>query len=68
VATLYGVGSANILFIPIGKKLKRKAVMASLAMEMVIIGVEGILAGLNPKIIQEKLDVFVGGGGGQASE
>lgn len=60
VATLYGVGAANIFFLPIGKKIKRKAHMDSMAREMVIIGVEGILSGLNPKVIQEKLSVFVG--------
>ncbi len=60
VATLYGVGSANIFFIPIGKKIKRKAVLDHMAREMVIIGVEGILTGLNPKVIEEKLSVFVG--------
>lgn len=59
VATLYGVGSANILFIPIGKKLKRKAVIDSIARDMVIIGVEAILMGLNPKVIDEKLGSFV---------
>lgn len=59
VATLYGVGSANIFFIPMGKKIKRKAIMDSHAREMVIIGVEGILGGLNPKVIKEKLNVFV---------
>lgn len=58
VATLYGVGSANILFIPMGKKIKRKAHMDSMAREMVIIGIEGILSGLNPKVIKEKLSVF----------
>lgn len=61
VATLYGVGFANVLFIPIGKKLKRKAVLDSMAREMVIIGIEGILSGINPKVIQEKLSAFVGG-------
>ncbi len=60
VATLYGVGSANILFIPMGKKIKRKALLDSMAREMVIIGIEGILSGLNPKVIQERLSVFVG--------
>jgi len=59
VATLYGVGFSNLFFIPIGKKIKRKAVIESMAREMVIIGVEGILSGLNPKVIQEKLSVFV---------
>ena len=60
VATLYGVGGANILFIPIGKKIKRKAQLDSMAREMVIIGVEGILSGLNPKVIEEKLRIFTG--------
>jgi chemotaxis protein MotA len=59
VATLYGVGFANIFFIPMGKKIKRKAIMDHHARSMVIIGVEGILGGLNPKVIQEKLLVFV---------
>lgn len=58
VATLYGVGSANILFIPIGKKIKRKAKLEGHLRTMVLIGVEGILSGLNPKIIQEKLSIF----------
>jgi chemotaxis protein MotA len=58
VATLYGVGSANIFGIPIGKKLKRKAMLESHAREMVIIGIDGILSGLNPKVIEEKLAIF----------
>lgn len=61
VATLYGVGSANILFIPIGKKIKRKAMLEGHARAMVAIGVEGILSGLNPKVIEEKLAVFCHG-------
>jgi len=58
VATLYGVGVSNILFIPMGKKLKRKYILEGHAREVVIIGIEGILSGLNPKVIQEKLSVF----------
>jgi chemotaxis protein MotA len=58
VATLYGVGLANILGIPIGKKLKRKLVLKNYAYEMVVIGIDGILSGLNPKVIEEKLKIF----------
>jgi len=61
VATLYGVGSANIFFIPMGKKIKRKALLEGHARAMVSIGVDGILSGLNPKVIQEKLAVFCHG-------
>lgn len=61
VATLYGVGSANIFFIPMGKKIKRKAMLEGHARAMVVIGVDGILSGLNPKVIEEKLAVFCHG-------
>ena len=61
VATLYGVGSANIFGLPIGKKIKRKAMLEDHARAMVVIGVEGILSGLNPKVIEEKLAVFCHG-------
>ena len=60
-ATLYGVGASNIFFIPMGKKIKRKAVLEGHARSMVTIGVEGILTGLNPKVIEEKLAVFCHG-------
>ncbi len=61
VATLYGVGSANIFGIPVGKKLKRKADLDKHAREMVIIGMDGILSGLNTKVIEEKLTIFCHG-------
>lgn len=61
VATLYGVGASNIFFLPIGKKIKRKAQLDGHARAMVVIGVEGILSGLNPKVIEEKLAVFCHG-------
>jgi chemotaxis protein MotA len=61
VATLYGVGSANIFFLPMGKKIKRKAILDGHARLMVVIGVEGILSGLNPKVIEEKLAIFCHG-------
>jgi len=62
VATLYGVGFANIMGIPMGKKLKRKAVLEGYAREMVIVGIDGVLNGLNPKLINEKLAIFTGQG------
>jgi len=64
VATLYGVGAANIVGIPVGKKLKRKAIIDGHARAMVVIGVEGILTGMNPKVIEQKLAVFVHDHGG----
>ncbi|MFW7379690.1 MAG: motility protein A [Oligoflexus sp.] len=65
VATLYGVGLANIFGIPMGKKLKRKLVLQNYAYEMVIVGIDGILTGLNPNLIREKLKIFVKQSGGE---
>lgn len=59
VATVYGVGGANLLFIPWGTKLKRKATQRALFKEVVKLGVVGIQEGLNPHFLQEKLEVFV---------
>ncbi len=59
VATVYGVGAANLLFIPFGTKLKRKAHMRAQAKEVVKLGVIGIQEGLNPHFLREKLEVYV---------
>lgn len=60
VATFYGVATASLIGLPIGKKLKRKAHLDHYAFTMVIIGMQGILSGLNPKVIEEKLKIFTG--------
>ena len=59
VATVYGVGLANLILIPWGAKLKRKAQQKVLMKEVVKTGVIGIQEGLNPHFLQEKLQVFV---------
>ncbi|HAR43241.1 MAG TPA: flagellar motor protein [Bdellovibrionales bacterium] len=59
VATVYGVGIANLWLIPMGTKIKRKAAQRMLTKEVVKLGVVGIQEGLNPHFLQEKLEVFV---------
>ena len=59
VATVYGVGGANLIFIPFGTKLKRKAHMRAEIKEVVKIGVVGIQEGLNPAFLREKMEVYV---------
>ncbi|MBI2711709.1 MAG: flagellar motor protein [Bdellovibrio sp.] len=59
VATVYGVGAANLYLIPWGTKMKRKASQRMIAKEVVKLGVVGIQEGLNPHFLQEKLEVFV---------
>lgn len=59
VATVYGVGFANLIFIPIGTKIKRKANMKALRAEVIKLGIAGIQEGLNPHFLKEKLEVFL---------
>jgi chemotaxis protein MotA len=59
VATVYGVGFANLIFMPMGTKVKRKAAIAQARNELIKVGVQGIQEGLNPHFLREKLEVFL---------
>lgn len=59
LATLYGVASANVLWIPFGTKLKIKVGRETMLMEMILEGVLSIQAGENPRVIKEKLMTFL---------
>jgi chemotaxis protein MotA len=59
LATLYGVGSANVLWIPFATKCKTKANKQVLLMELILEGVLSIQAGENPRVIREKLMTFL---------
>lgn len=58
-ATLYGVLLANLFFFPMSEKLKGRSHCELISMEMCMEGVLSIQAGESPKIIEEKLAVFV---------
>ncbi len=58
VATVYGVGTANILFLPIANKLRSRMRQASAIKEMILEGVTGIVEGRNPTLIRMKLQSF----------
>jgi chemotaxis protein MotA len=58
VATVYGVGSANIFFLPAGNKLKARTREALLLKELMLEGVIGIVEGLNPTLIRLKLEAY----------
>ncbi|MEY4719164.1 MAG: hypothetical protein RL563_1782 [Pseudomonadota bacterium] len=59
VATIYGVGLANLLFIPVANKLKAHIYQASQARVMLIEGITSIAEGENPRNIELKLSGFV---------
>jgi chemotaxis protein MotA len=58
VATVYGVGSANIFFLPAANKLRARIHEVSAIKEMVLEGVSGIVEGLNPTLMRMKLEAF----------
>lgn len=59
VATLWGVMSANVFWLPMASKLKRVAEIEAHHMELIVEGVLSIQAGANPRIIQQKLLSFL---------
>jgi chemotaxis protein MotA len=59
VATIYGVGSANMLFLPVANKLKVLIGHQVTVREMLIEGLGSIANGENPRIIETKLQGYV---------
>ena len=59
VATVYGVGSANLIFLPVANKIKGLVRQQSQHSEMVIEGLVAIAQGENPRHIEMKLKSFV---------
>ena len=59
VATIYGVGSANLFLIPFSSKLKFKTKQILLVKEMIIEGILSIQAGESPALIERKLRAFI---------
>ena len=60
VATVYGVGSSNLLFLPVATKLKRKLGQAKERKMVITEGVLAIQEGLNPRVLEEKLRALTG--------
>ena len=60
VATLYGVGSANLIFLPIATKIRRRAQQAAKHRELVLAGLAAIQEGLSPRLIELTLRGFTG--------
>lgn len=58
VATIYGVGFANVLFLPAAAKIKARARERLRHQELILEGVSSIVEGLNPKMIRSKLEAY----------
>jgi chemotaxis protein MotA len=59
IATLLGVGSANVIFLPVGLRLKQLSGLESAQRTMMLEGILSIQAGDNPRLVAEKLATFV---------
>ena len=59
VATVYGVGSANLLFLPFATKLEIRHRHEMIVKEMILEGVVAVATGENPRLIEEKLISFL---------
>jgi len=59
-ATIYGIGLANLLFLPTANKLKDIIKNQTQAKEMVLEGIIAIAEGENPRNLEVKLQSFVG--------
>jgi chemotaxis protein MotA len=59
IATLYGVGSANVIFLPVASKLRHIAEAETSLRELTIEGLLAIQAGDNPRVVADKLEAFV---------
>jgi chemotaxis protein MotA len=59
VATLLGVASANVVYLPIGARLKQLSQDELHARALIVEGILSIQAGDNPRVVQEKLMTFV---------
>src|SRR5271155_4341534 len=64
VATVYGVASANLFFLPAANKIKARLRDTLHVKELMLEGVCSIVEGLNPKLIRVKLEAFADGESG----
>ncbi len=59
IATLYGIGSANILWLPIAEKLKNIGKKEDILRELMLEGILSIQSGYNPLLVRERLTAFL---------
>jgi chemotaxis protein MotA len=68
VATVYGVGVANLIFLPMASKIRTQTRLAAKTQEMIIEAVIAIQEGKNPRVLRQLLEPFAGASGRKSSE
>ncbi len=59
VATIYGVGAANLIFLPVAKKLMANITLLVASREMLVDGLVGIANGDNAMIIEARMQGYM---------
>lgn len=59
IATLYGIAFANLVFLPIGSKLKARTSEEIIVYDMMVEGILSIQAGDNPRMVEAKMLAFL---------
>lgn len=62
VATIYGVGAANLLLLPLAAKIRQRVRTACAEDEIVIEGTLGLQAGLSPRMLERQLAAHLAAG------
>jgi chemotaxis protein MotA len=73
IATLMGVGSANVIYLPIANRLKQLSTEEVELRTLTLDGILAVQAGDNPRVVAEKLNSYIaplerGEGGGAKSD
>lgn len=59
VATVYGVGSANLVFMPLAGRVRHQTRLAAIHRELVIEGVVSMQQGIHPRQLEEQLEAYI---------
>jgi chemotaxis protein MotA len=71
VATIYGVGLANLVFLPLATRLRARSRIVALRRDLTIDGVMALTDGVHPTMVEERLAGYLrthGSDGGRQSE
>jgi chemotaxis protein MotA len=58
VATVYGVGAANLVLLPIAGRLRERALARARRRELIIAGLRALQQRMNPRLVAQKLRAF----------
>jgi chemotaxis protein MotA len=63
VATIYGVGLANLFLLPAAAKLRSRAARDRERMELELLGSLALAEGMNTKLLHDKIECYISGNG-----